>query len=256
MERQASIRTPRLSPKSGKLYASSTAGRSPRLAEFGTLSAARQEKLADPYRLAWARARVRLTEGKLDEADGLLAPIDSDGVILDLRVPGVVVRAVIADQQGRRDDAIKLYRRAQSLLDANPRFRIVFVEKLVTARAARSADRVGHHFCPTFPISREFPTKLNPGVFSGTAQHANEAAGVAPHGEEIPIDRVHVYVPALALGSLRRGRKHMVESIFPSFRIANNTSFIYNDEIACPIYDLILFQKSCRPSRRRLLFLP
>src|SRR5208282_8694 len=86
-----------------------------------------------PYRLAWARARVRLTEGKLDEADGLLAPIDSDGVILDLRVPGVVVRAMIADRQGRRDDAIKLYRRARSLLDANPRLRIVFVEKLVTA---------------------------------------------------------------------------------------------------------------------------
>ncbi len=107
-----------------------------RVAEAGRIwdsMAARQEKLADPYRLAWARARVRLTAGKLDEADGLLAPIDSDGVILDLRVPSVVARAVIADQQGRRDDAIKLYRRAQSLLDANPRFRIVFVEKLVTA---------------------------------------------------------------------------------------------------------------------------
>ena len=107
-----------------------------KVAEAGRIldaMAARQEKLADPYRLAWARARVRLTEGKLDEADGLLAPIDSDGVILDLRVPGVVVRAVIADRQGRRDDAIKLYRRAQSLLDANPQLRVVFVQELVTA---------------------------------------------------------------------------------------------------------------------------
>jgi hypothetical protein len=77
------------------------------------------EPALEPYRLAWAQARVRWTLGGLEEADGLLAGLDTDSAPFDVRSHALVMRAVIADRSARRGDAIRLYQQAQGYLDAH-----------------------------------------------------------------------------------------------------------------------------------------
>ncbi len=86
------------------------------------------EPILEPSRLTWARARVRWTVGRSEDADELLAGLDTDGVIFEVRGHGLVVRALIADRAGRRGDAIRLYRRAQAYLDAHPDYNHQFIE--------------------------------------------------------------------------------------------------------------------------------
>lgn len=95
------------------------------------------EPILEPSRLTWARARVRRTVGRLEEADELLAGLDTDGVLFEVRGHGLVVRALIADRAGRRGDSIRLYRRAQAYLDAHPDYNHQFIE--VPLRAIVSA---------------------------------------------------------------------------------------------------------------------
>jgi len=77
------------------------------------------EPILEPHRLTWARARVRWTLGILEEADGLLAGLDTDSAPFDVRSHALVMRAVIADRLARRGDAIRLYQQAQGYLDAH-----------------------------------------------------------------------------------------------------------------------------------------
>jgi len=81
--------------------------------------AARAEPSLHPLRLVWAQARVRWTLGKLEQADALLARLNTAETPFDVRAHGLVMRALIADRRGRRGDAVQLYQTAQALLDAN-----------------------------------------------------------------------------------------------------------------------------------------
>ena len=78
------------------------------------------EPMLEHSRLAWARARVRWALGNLEEADNLLAGLDTDGVPFDVRSHGLVARALIADRLGRRENAIRFYQQTQTYLDAHP----------------------------------------------------------------------------------------------------------------------------------------
>jgi len=73
----------------------------------------------EPRRLAWARARTRWSTGRLAEADVLLADADVDQAPFEVRAHAKVVRAMIADRQARRDDALGHYRDAAAWLDAH-----------------------------------------------------------------------------------------------------------------------------------------
>jgi hypothetical protein len=76
----------------------------------------------EPRRLAWARARTRWSTGKLAEADALLADADVDQAPFEVRAHAKVVRAMIADRQARRDDALAHYRDAAAWLDAHAEY--------------------------------------------------------------------------------------------------------------------------------------
>lgn len=80
------------------------------------------EGLAAPSRLTWARARVRWTLGRMDEAEPLLAALDTDETPFDVRAHALVAHAWLADRAGRRDDAVARYRRALAYLDAHPQY--------------------------------------------------------------------------------------------------------------------------------------
>ncbi|MBI2914004.1 MAG: hypothetical protein HYY03_08800 [Chloroflexi bacterium] len=82
----------------------------------------RGEPVLEPSRLTWARARVRFTLGRWQEADSLLARLDADAIPFDVRAHALVARAWIADRSGRRSEAVALHRRALAYLDANPRY--------------------------------------------------------------------------------------------------------------------------------------
>ena len=98
--------------------------------------AARGEPLLHPDRLAYVRGVVRWKEGKLDAADRLFATLDTNRAPFEVRASGAVGRAVIADQQGRRDDAIVWYRVAQSYLDGSPQYTDDYTQTLRRIAAA------------------------------------------------------------------------------------------------------------------------
>ena len=80
------------------------------------------EPLLQPHRLTWARARVRWTLGRCDEADALLAALDSDGTPFDVRAHALVARGWVADRASRREDAARLYQQALAYLDTHPEY--------------------------------------------------------------------------------------------------------------------------------------
>ncbi len=78
------------------------------------------EPILEPHRLAWARARVRWTLGRLEDADGLLAGLHGDSAPFDVRSHALVARALIAGCLARRQDANGLYLQARDYLDGHP----------------------------------------------------------------------------------------------------------------------------------------
>ncbi len=76
----------------------------------------------EPHRLAWARARVRWSTGRLREAEALLGAADAAAAPFEVRAHAKVVRGMIADRQGRRPDALASYRDAGAWLDAHPEY--------------------------------------------------------------------------------------------------------------------------------------
>ena len=76
----------------------------------------------EPHRLAWARARVRWSIGKLAEADALLAAADVDAAPFEVRAYAQVARAMVADRRGERAEALRRYRDADAYLAAHPRY--------------------------------------------------------------------------------------------------------------------------------------
>ena len=76
----------------------------------------------EPHRLAWARARVRWSIGRLAEADDLLAVADVDAAPFEVRAHAGVARALVADRRGRRAEALAHYRAADAYLAAHSRY--------------------------------------------------------------------------------------------------------------------------------------
>ncbi len=94
------------------------------------------EPLLEPHRLTWARARARWTLGRLEEAEELLKGLDSDAVPFDVRINGVVARAVAADRTGDRERALALYTRGQVLFAENAQYNdglVAFLRKRIVA---------------------------------------------------------------------------------------------------------------------------
>lgn len=84
--------------------------------------AARAQPILHPDRLAWARAAVRWKGGDLDGADRLLAEVDLERAPFEIAACTQVGRAVIADQRGRREDAVAHYRHARDYLGTHPEY--------------------------------------------------------------------------------------------------------------------------------------
>ena len=80
------------------------------------------EPLLQPHRLTWARARVRWTLGRWDEAAALLAALDGDDTPFDVRAHALVASGWAADRADRREDAVRLYRQALVHLDTRPEY--------------------------------------------------------------------------------------------------------------------------------------
>jgi hypothetical protein len=76
----------------------------------------------EPHRLAWTRARVRWSTGKLAAADALLADADVDTAPFEIRAYARVARALVADRRGERDAALRHYRAADAYLAAHPTY--------------------------------------------------------------------------------------------------------------------------------------
>jgi tetratricopeptide (TPR) repeat protein len=95
------------------------------------------EPLLQPHRLTWARARVRWTLGRWDEAAALLAALDSDDTPFDVRAHALVARGWAADRADRREDAVRLYRQALAYLDTRPEYNHQFT--IAPARSWASA---------------------------------------------------------------------------------------------------------------------
>ncbi len=99
------------------------------------------ESLLEPHRLAWARARVRWTTGKLREADALLVDAAREGAPFEVRAHALVARALIADRERRRADAVALYREARAYLDAHPEYSDKFLVVPLAERIAAGLER-------------------------------------------------------------------------------------------------------------------
>lgn len=84
--------------------------------------AAQEHPELHPHRLAWARARVRIALSRWQDAEDLLAPIDTDDTAFEIRSQVIIARGWLADLTARRDDAVELYRRALAYLDAHPQY--------------------------------------------------------------------------------------------------------------------------------------
>jgi hypothetical protein len=85
-----------------------------------------QEPALQPERLTWARARVLIALGRWDDAESLLATVDTDDTPFEIRAPAMIARGWVADVTGRRADALALYRRALACLDAHPQYNHAF----------------------------------------------------------------------------------------------------------------------------------
>lgn len=81
------------------------------------------DPLMDPAQLSWGLARLSWAEGNRQQAARLLQPLDREDVLFDLRILTVLARAVIADQEGHRPQAMALYRRGLQVMDAHPTYR-------------------------------------------------------------------------------------------------------------------------------------
>ncbi len=76
----------------------------------------------EPHRLAWARARVRWSTGKLAAADALLADAAVDAAPFEIAAYARVARAMVADRRGARAEAVQRYRDADAYLGAHPEY--------------------------------------------------------------------------------------------------------------------------------------
>jgi hypothetical protein len=83
-----------------------------------------------PDRLAYARAIVRLEANRLHEADALFATLDSNRAPFEVRAAGLVGRAVIADQEGHRSDALTFYKTAGEYLNGYPQYTDAHTQQL------------------------------------------------------------------------------------------------------------------------------
>jgi hypothetical protein len=81
----------------------------------------------EPHRLAWARARVRWSLGRLAEAEDLLVAADVDAAPFEIRAYARVARALLDDRQGRRAAALARYRDADAYLESHPSYDAPFL---------------------------------------------------------------------------------------------------------------------------------
>ncbi|MCC6848192.1 MAG: hypothetical protein IT294_06790 [Deltaproteobacteria bacterium] len=110
----------------------------------------------EPHRLAWARARVRWSTGRLTEADTLLAAADADGAPFEVRAYARVARGLVADRRGARADALRWYRAADAYLAAHPWYDAPFlVEPL--RRAIRTGLAAPAIAMPAMPDLQNIP---------------------------------------------------------------------------------------------------
>jgi len=86
--------------------------------------AASPESPLDPARLAWERARLRWSQGRLEEAYEILGELEAPDRPYEVRAHGLVMRAVLADRLGRREDALRLYETARTHLAEHPEFNV------------------------------------------------------------------------------------------------------------------------------------
>ena len=84
--------------------------------------ARRNEEFVEPSRMAWARARILASIGKDQEADQLLAPLDTDSTPAEVRVYALLARGAVARRLGKSDQALALYQRAAQCLDSLPQY--------------------------------------------------------------------------------------------------------------------------------------
>ncbi len=80
------------------------------------------EAFVDPSRIAWARARILASMGRDQEADQLLAPLDTDSTPAEVRIYALLARGAVARRLGRSDQALALYQRAAECLDSLPQY--------------------------------------------------------------------------------------------------------------------------------------
>ena len=80
------------------------------------------DAFVEPSRTAWARARILASMGRDQEADQLLAPLDTDSAPAELRVYALLARGVVAGRLGKSDQARALYHRAAQCLDSLPQY--------------------------------------------------------------------------------------------------------------------------------------
>ena len=76
----------------------------------------------EPRRLAWARARVRWSIGRLADAEALLAEADVAAAPFEVRAYAKVARGMIADRRQRHAEALEHYRGAAAFLDTHPAY--------------------------------------------------------------------------------------------------------------------------------------
>jgi hypothetical protein len=119
--------------------------------------AARREPILEPHRLAWARARVRWASGLLPEAEALLADADRDEAPFEVRSHALVVRAMIADRLGRRDDAVRLYRETLAYLATHPDYTDRFIAAPVRAWASAGVVERADGMIPPMPDLQYVP---------------------------------------------------------------------------------------------------
>jgi hypothetical protein len=102
---------------------------------WDTLATSNQHFL-QPDRLAYARGVVRWLEGNSDSADRLFATLDSGRAPFEVRASGLLARAMIADQQGRRDQAKMFYRLSIEYIDGSPQYTDTHTEQLRSTATA------------------------------------------------------------------------------------------------------------------------
>jgi tetratricopeptide (TPR) repeat protein len=94
----------------------------------------------NPYILAFARAQARWLDGKIEEAYALLEPVEAEAAPFGTRAWGLAVRGLLADRLGRREEALRLYERAQVHVNSRPEYNI-FDDLREQIRAGLEAPR-------------------------------------------------------------------------------------------------------------------